>query len=230
MDAQIPREILDRLTTFGELLRYLRRRAGLTQTELSIAVGYSDAQISRLEQNVRLPNLATVQARFLPVLRLKAESAARDRLLELAAHARQKRADIVMGSDSRSGQRMPSIAVLPFSNLRTDAESDYFCDGLAEELITALTQIKGVFVVARASAFSFRGKDVDVRDIGRRLNVDSILEGSVQRVGDRLRVTAQLVDAANGFQFWSERFDREMTDVFDIQDSQFQRAFNLNPN
>ena len=93
MEAQIPREILDRLTTFGELLRYLRRRAGLTQTELSIAVGYSDAQISRLEQNVRLPNVATVQARFLPVLRLKREPVARDRLLGLAERAQQQRTD-----------------------------------------------------------------------------------------------------------------------------------------
>jgi TolB-like protein/Flp pilus assembly protein TadD len=218
MDAQIPREILDRLTTFGELLRYLRRRAGLTQTELSIAVGYSDAQISRLEQDVRLPNLATVQARFLPVLRLKAEPAARDRLLELAAQAQQQRPDIYMGSDNRPGQRMPSIAVLPFINLSAAAENDYFCEGLAEELINALTRIKGIFVVARASAFSFRDTDVDVREIGRRLSVDTILEGSAQRVGDRLRVTTQLVDAANGFQFWSERFDRQMTDVFDVQD------------
>lgn len=218
MEALIPREILARLTTFGELLRYLRRRAGLTQTELSIAVGYSDAQISRLEQNMRLPNLATVQARFLPVLRLKAEPAARDRLLELAAQAKHQRPDVSRGYDSRPSQRTPSIAVLPFSNISTAAQNEYFCEGLAEELISALTQIKGIFVVARASAFSFRGKDVDVREIGRRLNVDTILKGSVQNVGDRLRVTAQLVDVANGFQFWSERFDRQMTDVFDIQD------------
>jgi TolB-like protein/Flp pilus assembly protein TadD/DNA-binding XRE family transcriptional regulator len=218
MDMQIPREILDRLTSFGELLRYLRRRAGLTQTELSIAVGYSEAQICRLEQNVRLPNLATVQARFLPVLRLKSVPAARDRLLELAAQAQQQRSNLSRDSGGRPGQQLPSIAVLPFTNLSTAAENDYFCDGLAEELINALTRIKGVFVVARASAFSFRNKDVDVREIGRRLSVDTVLEGSVQWAGDRLRVTAQLVDAANGFQFWSEHFDRQMTDVFAIQD------------
>ena len=81
MGASIPAEILDKLISFGELLRYLRRRAGLTQTELSIAVGYSDAQMSRLEQNLRLPNLATVQARFLPALRLKNETAATEQLL-----------------------------------------------------------------------------------------------------------------------------------------------------
>ncbi|HEY2782620.1 MAG TPA: helix-turn-helix domain-containing protein [Steroidobacteraceae bacterium] len=217
MDTVIPGEILNRLTTFGELLRYLRRRAGLTQTELSIAVGYSDAQISRLEQNLRLPNLATVQARFLPVLRLKGEPGARERLLALAEQAQQQRTDSHMSADGQPAQT-PSIAVLPFLNLSTATENDYFCEGLAEELISALTRIRGVFVVARSSAFSFRAKDADVREIGRRLNVDTILEGSVQKVGDRLRVTAQLVDAANGFQFWSEHFDRQMTDVFDIQD------------
>jgi TolB-like protein/Tfp pilus assembly protein PilF/DNA-binding XRE family transcriptional regulator len=218
MDDPIPREILGRLTTFGELLRYLRRRAGLTQTELSIAVGYSDAQISRLEKNVRMPNLATVQARFLPVLRLKGEPGARDRLLELAEQAQQHCTDTDMESVHRLGPPTPSIAVLPFRNLSMAVENDYFCEGLAEELISALTRIKGVFVVARGSAFSFKGKDTDVREIGRRLNVDTILEGSVQRVGDQLRITTQLVNANNGFQFWSERFDRLTTDVFDIQD------------
>ena len=218
MDASIPSEILDKLTTFGELLRYLRRRAGLTQTELSIAVGYSDAQISRLEQNLRLPNLATVQARFLSVLRLKNEPAARERLQRLAEQAHQQRTDIHVGAEVRSGQRTPSIAVLPFLNISTDSENDYFCEGLSEELINALTKIKGFFVVARGSAFSFRGKEIDVREIGRLLNVDTILEGSIQKLGDRLRITAQLIDAGNGFHFWSERFDRRMTDVFAIQD------------
>src|ERR1700730_3900499 len=113
---------------------------------------------------------------------------------------------------------MPSIAVLPFLNISADAENDYLCEGLAEELINALAKIKSFFVVARASAFSFRGTDIDAREIGRRLNVDTILEGSIQRAGDRLRVTAQLIDAGNGFHFWSERFDRQMTDVFAIQD------------
>ena len=216
MGTSIPTDILSKLTTFGELLRYLRRRAGLTQTQLSIAVGYSDAQISRLEQNLRLPNLATVQARFLPVLRLKNETAATERLLELAQQAQQQRADIHAGSGSARG--MPSIAVLPFLNISADAENDYLCEGLAEELINALTKIKSFFVVARASAFAFRGSEIDAREVGRRLNVDTILEGSIQRAGDRLRVTAQLIDAGNGFHFWSEQFDRQMTDVFAIQD------------
>src|ERR1700747_3485075 len=101
MGTSIPADILSKLTTFGELLRYLRRRAGLTQPPLSIAVGYSDAQIRRLEQNLRLLNLATVQARFLPVLRLKSETAASERLLELAQQAQHERADIHAGVGSR---------------------------------------------------------------------------------------------------------------------------------
>ena len=218
MDASIPSGILERLTTFGELLRYLRRRAGLTQTELSIAVGYSDAQISRLEQNARLPNLATVQARFLPVLRLKNEIVARDRLLELAQQAQQSRADAHFGSEVGAERLTPSIAVLPFASIGTFPEHEYLCEGIAEELINALTRIKKFFVVARASAFSFKGQDLDSREIGRRLNVETILEGSIQKVADHLRVTAQLVDAGNGFQFWSQRFDRQLTDVFEIQD------------
>ena len=219
MDASIPKQILDKLETFGELLRYLRRRVGLTQTEFSIAVGYSDAQISRLEKNLRLPNLATVQARFVPVLKLKHEAAAIDRLLKLAQGG---------PPPDRAGQRVDeleprpsralSIAVLPFLNRGGDPENVYLCEGLAEELINALTRIKSCRVVARGSAFSFSGQNVDVREIGRRLNVDTVLDGTVQRAGDRLRVTAQLTDAGNGFQFWSERYDRQITDVFAIQD------------
>jgi TolB-like protein/DNA-binding XRE family transcriptional regulator len=217
MGVSIPAEILDKLVTFGELLRYLRRRAGLTQTELSIAVGYSDAQISRLEQNLRLPNLATVQSRFLPALRLRNETAATEQLLELARRAQLARANLA--GEPWQTHRAVSIAVLPFLNPSGDPENDYLCEGLAEELISALTRIKSCLVVARASAFSFRGRDIDVREIGRRLNVDTVLEGSVQRAGDRLRVTAQLIDAGNGFHFWSERFDRQITDVFEIQDT-----------
>jgi len=214
----IPIEILNRLTTFGELLRYLRRRAGLTQTGLSIAVGYSDAQISRLEHNVRLPNLSTVQARFLPVLRLKNEPFASERLLHLARQAQPQRTDAYFGGETRSGRTAPSLAVLPFVSIGTFVDHEYLCDGVAEELINALTQTKELFVVARASSFAFRDKSADVREIGRRLNVDTIIAGSIQQVGDRLRVTVQLADAGNGFQFWSQRFDRQMTDVFDIQD------------
>jgi len=108
--------------------------------------------------------------------------------------------------------------VLPFKDLTGDADNEYFCDGLAEELLSALAKIRGLFVVARASAFSFKGKDLDAREIGRRLGVDTLLEGSVKKSGPRLRISVQLINAANGFQIWSERFERLMTDLFELQD------------
>lgn len=218
MGEAIPQEILENLATFGELLRYLRRRAGLTQTELSIAVGYSDAQISRLEQNLRSPNLATIQARFLPALRLKNEHTAIQRLLQLAQTAKQQHEAAPEGLRVTRHCATQSIAVLPFLNIGGEDENEYFCEGLAEELINALTRIKSFFVVARASAFSFRGREADVREIGRRLNVEIILRGSIQKMGDRLRISAQLIDAGNGVHFWSDRFDRQAADIFAIQD------------
>jgi serine/threonine-protein kinase len=114
--------------------------------------------------------------------------------------------------------RIPSLAVLPFANLSGDKENEYFSDGLAEDIIDALTRVPGLRVMARTSAFAFRGKEQDVREIGALLNVENILEGSVRRSGNRIRVTAQLVKASDGYHLWSQRFDREMTDVFAIQD------------
>jgi len=112
----------------------------------------------------------------------------------------------------------PSIAVLPFVNLSADPENEYFCDGLAEELLNALAKIKAFRVAARTSAFSFKGKNTDVREIGEKLNVGVVLEGGVRKVGNRLRITAQLVNVADGYHLWSERYDREMEDIFDLQD------------
>jgi TolB-like protein/Tfp pilus assembly protein PilF/predicted Ser/Thr protein kinase len=121
-------------------------------------------------------------------------------------------------------QASPSIAVLPFANLSADKEQEYFCDGMAEEIINALTQVEGLHVVARTSAFSFRDRKVDVREIGRRLNVKAVLEGSVRKAGSKLRITAQLVSVADGYHLWSERYDRDIgalccpEDIFAIQD------------
>ncbi|MBU8933337.1 MAG: protein kinase [candidate division Zixibacteria bacterium] len=112
----------------------------------------------------------------------------------------------------------PSIAVLPFVNLSADPEQEYFCDGMAEEIINALTHIDDLRVIARTSAFAFKGKQEDVREIGRKLDVETLLEGSVRKAGNRLRITTQLVKVADGSHIWSERYDREMEDVFAIQD------------
>jgi serine/threonine protein kinase/Tfp pilus assembly protein PilF len=111
-----------------------------------------------------------------------------------------------------------SIAVLPFKNMSADPEQEYFCEGMAEEIINALAHIKDLRVVARTSAFSFKGRDEDIREIGRKLSVDSVLEGSVRKAGNRLRITAQLIDVEDGYHLWSEKYDRDLEDIFTIQD------------
>ena len=115
-------------------------------------------------------------------------------------------------------ERAASIAVLAFTDMSAAKDQDWFCDGIAEEILNALTPLKGLRVAARTSAFSFKGKGDDLRTIGEKLNVTTVLEGSVRRAGDRVRITVQLSDVANGFQLWSERYDRELKDIFDVQD------------
>ena len=123
----------------------------------------------------------------------------------------------IEATPGRSGSRH-SIAVLPFTNMSADADNEYFCDGLAEELLNALSKIDDLKVAARTSAFSFKGKNVNVSEIGARLSVNHILEGSVRRSGNRLRISVQLVNASDGFHLWSDRYDSEMRDIFDVQD------------
>jgi len=118
----------------------------------------------------------------------------------------------------RSADVRPSIAVLPFANMTGDKENEYFSDGLADEIINILAHMPGLKVTARTSSFAFRGKEQDIRKIAEMLDVRTIMEGSVRRSGSRIRVTAQLINAADGYHLWSERYDREMADVFALQD------------
>jgi TolB-like protein len=127
-------------------------------------------------------------------------------------------ASALPGAAARGAVPEGSIAVLPLTNLGGDANSDYFSDGLAEEILNALSRVEDLRVVARSSAFSFKGKTTDIAEIARKLHVANVLEGSVRRAGNRVRVTVQLVDAVNGFQVWSERYDRELEDIFELQD------------
>ena len=112
----------------------------------------------------------------------------------------------------------PSIAVLPFANLSGDPEQEYFADGMVEEIITALSRIRWLFVIARNSSFTYKGRTVDVKQVGRELGVRYILEGSVRRAGGRVRITGQLIDATTGAHLWADRFDSSLEDVFDLQD------------
>ena len=122
-----------------------------------------------------------------------------------------------------SQQEKPSIAVLPFNNLSGSAEQEYFADGMTEDIITDLSQISGLFVIARNSSFKYKGKSIDLREGARELGVRFILEGSVRRAGDQVRVNAQLIDATTGGHVWAKRYDGTLKDVFALQDKVTQQ-------
>jgi adenylate cyclase len=112
----------------------------------------------------------------------------------------------------------PSIAVLPFTNLTGDAEQEYFADGVVDDIITALSRVRAFFVIARNSSFTYKGKAVDIMQVGRELGVRYVLEGSVRRAGDRVRITGQLIAAETGAHLWADRFEGRLEDIFDLQD------------
>jgi TolB-like protein len=142
-----------------------------------------------------------------------------DSAAELAQELDVAIRDVVSLAPSKVGRsRDRSIAVLSFDNLNADSEGDFFADGIAEDIIDALTHLDGLRVIPRTSAFAFKGKHHDLRSIAATLRVETVLQGSVRRFGNRLRITAQLIDASDGFQLWSERYERDLTDVFAIQD------------
>jgi serine/threonine-protein kinase len=138
-------------------------------------------------------------------------ASARELLVALQAVA-------TVSSQAAGAAEAPSIAILPFANMSTDPENEYFCDGIAEEITNALAKVDRIKVAGRTSAFTFKGKAGDLREIGRALGVSAVLEGSVRRSGSRLRITAQLVKVADGYHLWSERYDRQMEDIFEVQD------------
>ena len=125
---------------------------------------------------------------------------------------------IPVGGSSLPLPDKPSIVVLPFQNMSGDPEQEYFADGMVEEIITALSRIKWLFVIARNSSFTYKGQTVDVKQVGRELGVRYVLEGSVRKAGGRVRITAQLIDALTGTHLWADRFDGSLEDVFDLQD------------
>ena len=118
----------------------------------------------------------------------------------------------------------PSIAVLPFANMSDDPDQEYFADGIVEDIITALSRFKSLFVIARNSSFTYKGQAVDVRQIGRELGVRYALEGSVRKAGGRLLITGQLMEAETGMHLWADRFDGALEDVFELQDQVTSRV------
>ena len=117
----------------------------------------------------------------------------------------------------------PSIAVLAFQNMSGDPEQEYFADGITEDVITDLSKIGGLLVIARNSSFAYKGKAVDIRIVARELGVRTVLEGSIRRAGGRVRITAQLIDAATGGHLWADRYDRDLNDIFAVQDEVTRR-------
>jgi serine/threonine-protein kinase len=143
---------------------------------------------------------------------------AADLAVALAEAERQSAQGAATPVATQPGQRIAAIAVLPFVNMSADPENEFFSDGMTEELINALSRVQGLRVVSRTSAFTFKGREVDVREVGQRLNVGTVLEGSVRRWADRLRVSAQLIDVADGYHLWSDTYERKLADVFGLQE------------
>src|SRR5438874_4639251 len=139
-------------------------------------------------------------------------------VLPSATHRDTAKSPSVSASPPLALPDKPSIAVLPFTNMSGDPEQEYFADGMVEEIITALSRIRWLFVIARNSSFTYKGQAVDVKQVGRELGVRYVLEGSVRKGGNRVRITAQLIDAATNAHLWADRFGGSLEDVFDLQD------------
>jgi serine/threonine-protein kinase len=186
--------------------------AGRSAADMLVAILH-DPPTSLASQVAELPAaLEPLVSRCLAKHREQRYQSAKELLTDLKGLAAQ------LSQPQPAARPLPSIAVLPFINMSADPENEYFCDGLSEDLLSALSKIEALRVAARTSAFSFKGKEADIRRIGEMLNVRTVLEGSVRKVGSRVRITAQLINAADGYHIWSERYDREMQDIFDVQD------------
>src|SRR5215470_12088000 len=197
-------ENADRIVTKQELMKAVWPNVIVTDQALTHCVGEVRQAIGDSEQTL-IKNIPRRGYRFAaPVLRVATGAAATS-------------PDSGPRSQSLLLDR-PSVAVLPFANLSGDPQQDYFSDGIAEDITTELSRFSELMVIGRNSAFQYKGKAVDLRQIGRELDARYVLEGSVRRSGDRIRITAQLVDAATGTHRWGERYDRELHDVFAVQD------------
>jgi serine/threonine-protein kinase len=146
------------------------------------------------------------------------KAVAKDRTQRYASAVQMRDAIRALKTSSAAPAQQSSIAVLPFSDMSPQHDQDYFCEGMAEELINALTKVPGLRVASRTSSFQFKGKNEDMRGIGEKLRVECVLEGSVRKSGNKLRITAQLIKAEDGYHMWSDRFDRDIEDVFALQD------------
>ncbi len=202
---------------FYEMLTGRRAFQGASSVETMMAILHEEPPHLREGSRTLPPELVEIVSHCLEKSPDERFQSARD----LAFALRFGERDEVSTASRRAAaipEKAPSIAVLPFRNMSPNPDAEYFSDGMTEEILNALSQIPSLHVAARTSSFAYRGKDTDVRQIGRELGVGAVLEGSVRQSGQRLRVTAQLVDVGTGYHLWSDRFDRELQDVFAVQD------------
>jgi len=206
----------ERVVSKDDLIASIWRGRVVSDSTLSTRITAARTAIGDSGEEQRLiKTLPRKGVRFVSAVRERHEASevavATPRIASGIEAARQSRTTFHGGSK-------PAIAVLPFANLGDDLQYEYFADGVAEEIITALSRCKGLLVIARNSSFVYKGKSLDVRQIGRELGVRYVLEGSIRRGGKRLRFTAQLIDATSGAQIWADRFEGEMNEVFELQD------------
>jgi adenylate cyclase len=192
--------IAARLQTLAKPGRVCVSGATYDQVRKVLPIAFSDLgaqQVKNIEEPIRAYEVST--------------------MLGLEAEVAEKAASLPLPDK-------PSIAVLPFQNMSGDAEQEYFADGVVEDIITALSRFKSLFVIARNSSFAYKGKSPDIRQVGRELGVRYVLEGSVRKAGNKLRITAQLIDAASGAHAWADRFEGGLEDVFALQDEVTQKV------
>ena len=197
----------DRVVSRDDLLAAVWRGRIVSEATLSSRVNSARAAIGDTGAEQRL-------IRTLPRKGLRFVGAVQ----EIADPASESVAEPAGGKPRTSDPDGPSIAVLPFTNMSGDPEQDYFADGMAEDIITALSRCSGLLVIARNSSFTYKGSAVDIRRVGQELGARYVLEGSVRRSGGRLRISGQLIDAASGAHLWADRFDGDLSDVFELQD------------
>ena len=199
---------------FAQKLGMVLKAINLSRGRLAQTVGVDKSVVSRWASGVQAPTDHNLSLLTEAVARHRAGFERRDWDRDAASFA--NRLDALVAD--RSSFERPSIAVLPFENMSGDPEQEYFADGMVDDIITALSRNKQLFVIARNSSFTYKGKSPDVRQVGRELGVRYVLEGSVRKSGNRVRITGQLIDASTGGHIWADRFEGYLDDIFELQD------------
>jgi adenylate cyclase len=199
---------------FGQKLGVVLKAINVSRGRLAQTVGVDKSVVSRWASGVQVPSDHNLSLLTEAIARHRPGFERRDWDLDGEGFANRLDA-LNIGPSRLEG---PSIAVLPFENMSGDPEQEYFADGIVEDIITALSRFKSLLVIARNSTFTYKGKAIDVRQVGRELGVRYVLEGSVRKAGERVRISGQLVECRTGIHLWADRFDGSLVDVFDLQD------------